>query len=161
MHNGNSYLHHERVVDGGSGEVLSDKSIISQSATLPFMSEPDYVKMYKVEVESVFGNLVKVDLMLLNELFQMMDYENQIVLSLEAKKKICYSQKRFTGDGSPAVDSLRGSLKRLVKFGIVKKVSIGVYFMNPFITGKGQWKNINKLRYKWEFAGKTNGHAKK
>jgi butyrate kinase len=49
---------------------------------------------------------------------------------------------------------LKQQIIKLQKGGIVKRISHGVYAVNPFLFGKGEWKDIKKAQMTFDFAKK-------
>lgn len=44
------------------------------------------------------------------------------------------------------------SLTKLCKGQIIRRVDTGVYELNPYFFGKGEWKDIDRIRATWEYS---------
>lgn len=47
--------------------------------------------------------------------------------------------------------ALNNALTKLCKGDILRRVSTGVYVLNPFLFGRGEWRAINAVRMTWDY----------
>ena len=103
--------------------------------------EPNYVKLYLEDI-SYLHRLPATAGALLHELLKYITYGTQeVVLNSVVKKRIAEA----TGMNIRTVDN---RLQELVKSGIISRIDIGTFMLNPYLFGKGDWKTINELRNK-------------
>jgi hypothetical protein len=138
----------EKIVDGNSGEILDETSKVTNQFTVPFTAEPSYFKFYEDHI-SLLETCSKSEIFILFRLLKTMDYDNRLSVSLGQKKDICRLMGKFTEGGTePAVNAFNVAMFNLVKKNILTKISSGYYLVNPYLFGKGNWKNVQKLRVK-------------
>lgn len=122
------------VIDNKTGEVTQEVESISY----PFTAEEDYVKLYLKHACYLQG-LQHSEHSILYELFQFMNYRNEIPLMKKYKEDIL----KETG---LSMNTLNQALSRMVEKKILFRVQRGLYRVNPYLFGRGSWKNIKKLR---------------
>jgi len=137
-------LYEETELDSSTGEVLKRKT------SLQFPKEPAYVKLYfdclGVVIQNDGLNESLNDMLL--EVLKMGSYADEdqtVTLTSYQKKKICDK----TGK-SPR--RLEQAITIWVKNGVLRRISRGTYRINPFIFGKGEWRDICNLRASFNFA---------
>lgn len=137
------------VVDGQTGEVLQNIEH-SQTGTKTIRSaEPPYVKFY-IEDMLYMSDMPKTYTNLTYELIKRATYANEeeglcVSLTPYTKSKIC------TACGWDKLRSLNNALTKLVKGGILKRLGTGTYQLNPYLFGKGEWRDIENIRMTWEY----------
>jgi hypothetical protein len=103
--------------------------------------EPSYIKVYLGDIAYLHG-LPAATSTLLQELLQYVTYGTQeIGLTATFKKRIAMN----TG---MTMQTLNNKLQDLLKAGIIDRVAVGTFVLNPYLFGKGDWKTINELRNK-------------
>lgn len=103
--------------------------------------EPSYVKLYLQDISYLYG-LPATAGDLMHELLQYVTYgTQQIILNASVKEKIC----EVTGI---AKQTLNNRLQDLVNKGIIARDGRGVFVLNPYLFGKGDWKSVRELRSK-------------
>lgn len=123
-------------IDYDTGEVKSSTVVRRFKG-----DEPNYIKVYLGDIAYLHGLPVPTR-DLLDELLKYITYGTQeIVLNAVAKKRIA----EVTG---MAMQTLNNKLQELLKVGILDRVGIGTFVLNPYLFGKGDWKTINELRNK-------------
>ena len=133
----------EEEVDRETGEVTRSKQ------TVQFSIEPSYVKLY-LDCLGAFTKNVGLNESLnelLIETLRYMSYadeEQTIYLNSAIKSKICAKTGKTMARYNQAVT-------KWVKSGILKRVNRGEYQVNPFIFGKGDWRDIEHLRATFDF----------
>lgn len=123
-------------IDYNTGEVKSS------TITKRFKGdEPNYIKIYLSDVSYLHG-LPTATSDLLHELLKYVTYGTQeVVLNSVIKKRI----SEATG---MAMQTVNNKLQDLLKAGIISRVAVGTFVLNPYLFGKGDWKAINELRNK-------------
>lgn len=126
-----------------TGEVKKEK------ITIQYEKEPAYVKLYF----DCLGMFIKNDGLnsslndVLIEVLKRTSYaeEGQIVhLDKFTKGAIC----KATGKSMPRLNQI---IATWLKNNIVIRVARGIYKINPWIFGKGEWRNISDLRATFHF----------
>lgn len=101
--------------------------------------EPNYIKIYLRDI-SYFYEIPKGSTDLIYELFNYVNYNtHEIIINIDIKKRI---RKLL----DTTVATLDNNLSKLIKKGILDKTGTGVYNLNPYLFGKGDWKSIKELR---------------
>lgn len=101
--------------------------------------EPNYIKLYLEDI-SYFYEIPKSSSDLVYELFNYVTYNtHEIIINMSIKKKIALILKT-------SVSTIDNNLTKLVKKGIISRVDKGVFILNPYLFGKGDWKSIKELR---------------
>lgn len=138
-------------VDGQTGEVLQLEH--SEGTRTIYKQEPPYIKLYIQDIlymQDMPKGLTNVVYALLdNALFA--DKGLRIFLPTGLKKELIEK----LGTTRAAFDN---ALAKLCKGQIIRREGTGVYALNPYFFGKGEWKDIDKLRMTWEYdaiKGKT------
>lgn len=107
-------------------------------------SEPPYVKLYIQDImylSNLSGRLVPLVMALLKRL-TFANAENPMCVVLVPMVK----QEILKETGWSSVGSLDNALQELVKGNIIKRIGRGVYQMNPHLFGRGDWKDISRIR---------------
>ena len=144
------------VVDGQTGEVLQNIEHSQTGTKTIRTAEPPYIKLY-VEDMLYMCDMPKTYTNLTLELVKRASYANDeeglcVSLNSFVKGKIC------TACGWDKMRSLNNALTKLVKGNILKRLGTGTYQLNPFLFGKGEWKDIENIRMTWDYSmtkGKT------
>ena len=100
--------------------------------------EPDYVKLYLESITKLNDVQGWTD-PVLYELLRLMNYRNEIVLNAAIKKRIALEINISTR-------TIDNALSMLVKKSIIFREDTGLYKGNPFLFGKGEWRDIRELR---------------
>jgi hypothetical protein len=124
----------EHMIDFSTGETVSKRT-----ATKRYINkEPDFVKLYLDDVMKLNDiPAKKTDVLYL--LLKKMNYDNEITVVASHKREIADKL-------NCAIISIDKTLKVLVDKGILIRKDRGVFFANPNIFGKGNWKDIEQLR---------------
>ena len=122
----------QETVDRETGESLKtySESIVPR--------EPDYVKLYLESITKLNDVQGWTD-PVLHELLKLMNYRNEIVLNAAVKKRMAVEIKISTR-------TIDNALSMLVKKNIIFREDTGLYKGNPFLFGKGEWREIRELR---------------
>lgn len=128
------------IVDGETGEILSQE--INAAYTVP--KEPDYIKLYIRDIlylQDMPENLTPFLLSLVKRMtYASSDWGNCVVLNAAIRKVI---QKEC---GYKARQTVYNNTRKLIQGGILKEIVKDVYQLNPYIFGRGEWKDIEKIR---------------
>jgi hypothetical protein len=122
----------QQTVDISTGEVIKtySESVVQK--------EPDYVKLYLESITKLNDVQGWTD-PILHELLRLMNYGNEIVLNAAVKKRMALGLKISTR-------TIDNALSMLVKKNIIFREDTGLYKGNPFLFGKGEWRDIRELR---------------
>jgi hypothetical protein len=129
---GKKVTYEKEIVDKETGESLKTYS----ESILP--REPDFVKLYLESVTKLNDVQGWTD-PILYELLKLMNYRNEIVLNAAIKKRISAE----IGISTRTIDN---ALSMLVKKDIIFREDTGLYKGNPYLFGKGEWRDIRELR---------------
>lgn len=136
-------IREENTVDKETGEV------IRRTTVLQFDKEPNYIKLYLDCLGVVLGNdgLGAGINDLLVEVLKLASYAEDgqhVVLNAYNKAIIC----RSTGKTLRGLEKAIGTWTRN---NVLKRVARGTYQINPWIFGKGEWRDIKNLRATFDF----------
>lgn len=150
-----STLERKSIIDSETGEVL--KVIETQTNVIPSTDEPKFVKLY-IDAWCDFkglDGLSPADKDVLFKLLPVMTYarEGQIIYTNAELKR------RIADDLSLQTSTITNSISRLNKFGVLKRVGMGTYQVNPELVGKGNWADIKRLRATFHVIGPDAGHV--
>lgn len=114
--------------------------LIEQSSSTVFNvgAEPDYIKLYLEDI-LYLNDLQANQSSLLYQLLSYMTYGNEIILNSTIKKRIAEK----LGTSMQVIDN---NLSKYVKANILERVGRGTYLANPYLFGKGSWKDISAKR---------------
>lgn len=101
--------------------------------------EPSYIKLYLGDI-TYLHNVPKGAEIVLHELLKYVTYGTQEITILSHQKQQIASS---TGLSIRTVDN---RIQDLANKGIIERVSRGIYKLNPYLFGKGDWKTIDQLR---------------
>ncbi len=136
-------VYESNTVDFGTGEVMQQTTVARVS------QEPEFVKLY-LDCLSTFKGFSKTLNPILLEFLRNMSYATSdnggqiIYINASMKKNIAKKLNKST-------DRVNQALTEFVKNGIFKRVDTGMYQVNPFLFGRGHWKDIYKLRATFDF----------
>lgn len=144
------------VVDGQTGEVLEYQEHTQTETKTIRSAEPSYVKLYIDDI-LYMADIPKAYSPLVYELAKRASYANEeegmcVSLTGFVKQKIC------TSCGWNEMRVMNNYLSKLSKASIIKRLGVGTYQLNPYLFGRGEWKDIEKIRMTWnydEIKGKT------
>ena len=137
-------LREEIESDRQTGEVLRTKTMVQ------FKKEPEFVKLY-LDCLGVFTKNGGLDSclndMLLAVLRRMTYATDEQIVSLNAyvKESIC----KETGKSPKRLEQ---AITIWVKNKVLVRVARGVYKVNPYILGRGDWRDIENLRATFDFS---------
>lgn len=124
-------------VDHETGEIKTSE----HSRVINIPREPSYIKLYLGDIEKLYA-LPSNSSTIIYELLKKLDYDGLIALNSTTKRTICEKVNYTSG-------SLDNYLSGLVKKDIFRKEGRGVFKPNPHLFGKGDWKDIYKMREAW------------
>ena len=136
-------IREENTVDKETGEV------IRRTTVLQFDREPNYIKLYLDCLGVVFGNdgLSSGITGLLVEVLKQASYAEggqHVVLNSYNKAIIC----KNTGK---TLRALEKAVQVWTENNVLKRVARGTYQINPWLFGKGEWRDIKNLRATFDF----------
>jgi hypothetical protein len=113
-----------------------------KSETIQLPTEPPYIKLY-IENIVLLKHLPRVSSNVLLELIRFVDYDGEINLNPNVRKKINLNL------GFKNKKSLSNSITKLVKKDIIFRIGTGSYILNPNLFAKGYWSDIRRMRDKY------------
>lgn len=140
MKNKHEYLEVRSTKNHLTGEIEEDESL--KRIKVPI--EPNYVRLYFNGL-MMLTEITKNEMKTLCAILNCTNFQNTIELTATKRKNII--NKLGTTEGN-----FNKNLSNLVKSQLIKRIGIGEYLLNPFVFGKGQWKDIRKLREEHEAA---------
>jgi hypothetical protein len=140
----------QNVIKDNDGSVISETE--SSDTTFYISQEPPYVKLY-LETILYLKDLPRALHPVLVALLRKIPWaseEQEIAINQAVKK-------RLASDLSCSISKIDHALTDFVKGEILYRVDTGLYCFNPHLFGKGEWKDIEKLRLSVTFdsGGKT------
>ena len=130
-----------------NGQVINT----STSSVMVLGKEPNYVKVY-LDTVLTFKDVSKSLNPILFEFLKYMSYANikdntggQIIFVNKIMKEVVANSTNVT------IKRVEQAITQFVKAGIFKRVGMGTYQVNPNIFGKGDWKDIKKIRATFDF----------
>lgn len=141
--------HFTKEIDPETGELKTKRYSKEVTSKVFHGVEPPYIKLYLenvlylVDIPKSFLNLVHA----LLKRATYADAEDGLSINLASytKKKICEELKWKN------LQSLNNALNKLCQGMILKRLGTGVYQFNPFLFGRGDWKDIENIRITWEY----------
>lgn len=142
-----SMIENNKVINS-DGEIVEE----IQSVTFNYGKEPDYIKVYLDNImflAEISGWIGKV----MYELLKSVSYadKGQFIIINAGYKRIIAANLGIK------LQSVTNAINQLAKKGILIRKEVGVFLLNPQYFGKGEWKDISKIRYEVELntKGKT------
>lgn len=108
-------------------------------------TEPDFIKLYLTDIARL-NDLPKGANQILLQFLKLMVYDNTFTINSYHKKNI--AEKLNT-----TIATINNTLTKLTQEGVITRISSGVYMFNPYLFGKGKWKDINALRVTIKYDG--------
>jgi len=114
-----------------------------------YKQEPPYIKLYLEDIlymadmpKSLSGLTYA-----LAKRATFADKDNGLVIYLNTflKQQICDEC------GYEVMQSLNNAINKLCKGNIIKRLGAGTYQLNPYLFGRGEWKDIDKIRTTWNY----------
>jgi hypothetical protein len=117
------------------GQFIKNQEIVK---SIKIDKEENYIKVYLKHLTYLHSLPSGLD-PLIYELLKLVDYKNRIVLNASIKKDIALSTKK-------SINTINQYISKLVKHSVILHKDTGIYVLNPYIFGKGEWKDIIELR---------------
>lgn len=138
-------LRERQIIDHNTGQVLKEE------VDLQIPDEPEFVKLY-LDCVLKFKNLSKSLNPILLEFLNFMPYADQnnqtIYINLAMKKEIAAKLKI-------SVKRVEQAITSFVKEEVFFRKDRGTYTVNPYIFGKGNWRDIYNIRATFDFRNRT------
>ncbi|MDC3422864.1 replication/maintenance protein RepL [Aquibacillus koreensis] len=134
-----------RTVTNEDGQITHQE----EEKTINWGSEPNYIKIY-LDTILYLKDLPKGLNGILYAFLKRMSYGNQLVVNAALKRQIAKELDL-------SLSSINNGLSKFVKGEILFREDTGLYKVNPHLFGKGEWKDIAKIRLEITFDknGKT------
>ncbi len=122
------------------GEIVSKRA----NKTLSWGTEPAFIKLYLQDV-LYLSDMPTKHSAILYELLKRSSYAGdkdgmQVIVNASLKRKIKETL------GLKNVGSISNAITELVKGKVLYRVDVGMYNFNPYLFGKGEWQDIERLR---------------
>lgn len=130
------------------GEVIQSKTIYQTK------DEPEYVKLYIDCVFSLKGVRKRLNPIFIAFLEYMSyadsdaEYGGQLIF-INKPMKLIIAKKLNLG-----IDSINKAVSEFTKHGLFKRITNGMYQVNPDIVGRGEWKDIKNIKATFDFGKK-------
>ncbi len=154
--------HTDKIVDNVTGEIVQERTTEDEQTLTIIKQEPPYVKLY-IQDLLYLSDMPKG---LTNVVYSLVsratyanprDTEKGLIIGLTGyiREEICKEC------GYKKIQSLNNDITKLLKGNIIKRIGTGTYQLNPYLFGKGEWKDINKIRMSWiyDIHGRTFGEV--
>lgn len=128
------YIDVKEKINHETGEVIQSET----TKRIKVPGEPNYVRLY-FEGLMMLTEVTRNEMKTLCAILECTNFQNTIELTATKRKNIVHELSTTEGN-------FNKNLSNLVKSGLLKRNGIGEYLLNPFVFGKGQWKDIHKLR---------------
>ena len=137
-----SELQKTDVIDFETGEIKSSNEV---RKTFSVSKEPAFVKMYLDDLGMLHG-LSRSNISVLHSLLKHMNFADDdipqaVLINSFLKKQILMENPNLNH-----TQTVTNSISELKKAGILEELGRGAYRFNPFLFGRGEWKDIEKLR---------------
>lgn len=141
-----------RVTNTISRTVVNEDGQIThqeEDKTINWGSEPNYIKVY-LDTILYLKDLPKGLNGILYAFLKRMAYGNQLVVNAALKRQIAKELDL-------SLSSINNAISKFVKGELLIREDTGLYLVNPHLFGKGEWKDIAKIRLEVTFdsEGKT------
>lgn len=128
-------------VNNETGEVVRETTTITRTKS----DEPPFAKFY-IDGWLAFRQISSVNHKFLFELMPFTSYADAgQVLSLTSYQKRLIGKKLNWKEES-VLNRFNHELRKLTQAGVLKKIERSTYIVNPDLIGKGDWKDIRRLR---------------
>lgn len=125
-------------LDGETGE-------IKEALKVGYLErEPDYIKLY-IQGILLYSECPPWQNRVLHALLKRVSFENEIDLPVGRKRQIM----KEINIGKSTLDN---ALSAFVKAKLLIRKDVGVYIANPHLFGRGEWKDIKRLRLTVDFS---------
>jgi len=121
------------IADYESGEVKKETNVYR----LP--QEPEFVKLYLNDI-LYYHDMPRGLNPILQVFLSNMNWENRLVLNMALKKRMA---KKI----GLSVASIDKAITKFVKGNILIREDTGMYLVNPYLFGKGNWEQIQEIRF--------------
>lgn len=113
----------------------------------PPSPEPEHVKIYAPAIAPI-NALTPSQRRVLYSLLRQASLAKdgmRVVITAGAKRMMCQELDIKNPQ------TISNTLSRMVKAGILIRIETGVYMLNPFLFGKGRWRDIASLRHSVDY----------
>jgi hypothetical protein len=125
-----------RVMNDLTGELLSMTTATTDINTVP--TEPNYLKLY-IDDLGLLNKLSGGETRALIHIAAIANYDGEIVLPLGIKKRIAEK-------AGVKVQAISDTIVKLINKGILKRVDLTIYILNPNLFARGKWREIRERR---------------
>lgn len=133
------YVRETQTVNTNTGELTLEHTITKRKVG----SEPNFIKLYLQDI-LYLNDLPKTSNGVLYLLLKKMNYENKVEITAGGKREMAKML-------NIQENTVKQTIYNFQKKNILKKVDTGLYLLNPFYFGKGEWKDIQKIRLELDY----------
>jgi len=133
-----TYLEKKEKIDYDTGEIKEENT----TRIIKIPKEDNYIKVY-IKTIGLLHNLPNSADKILFELLKYVNYDNEIIINKSVKENIA---KRL----ELSLSRINMYISNLHKKKFLIRKNRGVYILNPFVFGKGNWRDIYNLRKELE-----------
>lgn len=132
-------------VDKSTGEIV-EETLVTESR-LP--KEPDFIKLYLKDIMYLQDLPTGLNAVLY-QLLTRLEYDGTITVNGFRKEQIAQQTKL-------SVSTINHALTKFVQSHVLDRIGKGTYRANPYLFGKGNWKDIHRIRMEVSYSleGKT------
>jgi len=128
------YKEEKSKINNETGEIVEEV----KHTTTRIPKEPNYIKVY-IQAVGLLHNLPNSADKILFELIKYVNYDNEIIINKNVKERIA---ERL----NISLSRVNMYISDLTKKNFLIRKARGVYILNPYVFGKGNWKDIYELR---------------
>ena len=135
--------------DAQTGEVSTTATQKTKNAILP--KEPNFIKVYLDHL----GKYKGVQVSLTPILEQLLNHTSYANIGEDSGGMILYLNKALKSNiaksSNISLTRVDHAVTAFVKKGYMRRIEIGMYQFNPFLFGKGEWKDIENIRTTFDY----------
>ena len=153
----------EKIIKETVTDIIDNNGVINSSISERIRyieSEPPYVKLYLDAVLYLKDLPRSYSSVLIAILKRMASADSEIdkdgLGGQEVLLPIAH-KRRISVETGLTVKTINNTISALVKSEILYRTDKAIYTINPHIFGKGEWRNIKKLRMQVEFSAEGSG----
>jgi DNA-binding MarR family transcriptional regulator len=110
----------------------------NQTTIIKTTEEPDFIKLYLDDI-LYYHDIPRSINPILQVFLKNMNYQNKLILNSSLKKHMAEEVKL-------TVASIDKAISKLVKGNLLIREDIGIFLFNPYLFGRGEWKDIVEIR---------------
>lgn len=149
MRNTDRITYNKIIVDHETGEITETEIVHKQGV------EPSFVKLYLDCIFQFKGLSTSLNPILLGFLKRMSYASPELLEGGQIIYVNAQMKRDIAKEVGKSVKRVEQALTDFVKTEIFKRIATGTYQVNPYIFGRGEWKDIKNIRTTLDFAAGT------